>query len=267
MTTANKVIKYSAIAFAVFLIVSIFTAILNLLYCLVDTLVDLDDNGEHRIVNVENVASYLDVDLKASNLTIKKGTKLFVETNNDKIKINQNDNKVTIKEKGSFLNRFRSKKDIIIYIPEDLYFEIVNISTGAGSLNIEDLKAKKLDLDLGAGKTTINNLESNNSKIETGAGKVEINNSKLNNLNLDLGVGKIDVNGSITGNSKIECGVGSVNLNLTNSINDYTFKIEKGLGSISINDDDIKDDSTVGIGINTIDIEGGIGSINIKTNN
>ena len=80
-----------------------------------------------------------------------------------------------------------------------------------------------------------------------------------------MGVGNLIINSTLTGNNMIDAGVGKLDINLQNKKENYTFKVSKGIGSIKLNNDEIKDNETVGNGINIIDINGGIGSINILT--
>ena len=47
--------------------------------------------------------------------------------------------------------------------------------------------------------------------------------------------------------------------------NNINFEIEKGIGSITINNESISNDSYYGNGSNHIEIESGVGSINITT--
>ena len=80
-----------------------------------------------------------------------------------------------------------------------------------------------------------------------------------------MGVGELDLSAKLSGNSDIDAGVGRLNLNLIG--NDYKIKVDKGIGSASINGNDIKDDTYYGEGSNIIDIDGGVGSIDISYGN
>ena len=85
----------------------------------------------------------------------------------------------------------------------------------------------------------------------------------MNNLDLDMGVGKLSLTSKLTGNNKIDSGVGAIDLSLIGSLEDYKISLDKGIGKATISGEDMKDDYTYGTGINKIDIDGGIGSINI----
>ena len=83
-------------------------------------------------------------------------------------------------------------------------------------------------------------------------------------MNLDMGVGKIELTSVFTGKSEIDAGIGELNLNVLGNKEDYTLKVDKGIGSIKVDNENAEDNSTIGDGFNIIDIDGGIGSININ---
>lgn len=271
MSIAQKIIKYLALAFAIFLIVTIFSGILTGIYTMSNILGLKKENTESvaEISTLEleeiNDYAYLDIEIKHSNFKIKLGEKFEVQTNNDNIEINQKNNKLKIIEKQSnWFWRNSNEEELIVYIPENIEFEKVNIETGAGRVNIEEIKAEKLKLNLGAGETIINNIISDNVDIDGGVGKFTIENGTINNLDFDLGIGETTINAKITGNNKIDTGIGSLKLNIDGNIEDYKFKVEKGIGNIKLNGKQVSNNEIIGNGENVIDIDGGIGEIIIN---
>ena len=265
MSSTQRTIKYLAIAFAVFLIVTIFGAILS-----VGTLVIKSIHGLSKptssSLNHEMYSTYVDINLNASNLVIKNGEALKVENNNDKIKVTLEGNKLLITDESGIFNRNKDE-ELIVYVPEYIKYDIISISTGAGRINVDGFKTKELKLNLGAGDARFSNIYSDKSDISTGAGRVKFDNSVLNDAKLDLGVGEININANITGDSKINCGIGSVELNLPGSKEDYTFDVSKGIGNITFNHyGEVGDKSKLGNGQNFIKIDGGIGKISVTTN-
>ena len=269
MTTAQKVIKYLALAFAAFLIVSIISGILSALYALSGVLgLQKEDEiikDEMSKINFENSeVATLDIDVAFTNLIIKKGDLLLAETNNKNINCIQNNQNLQIKENQHSLFSKNDTGDLVIYIPEDLEFKKVKINAGAGKIQIENINAEKLYLELGAGETIIEKLNvTDDCKIESGAGKVSILSGNINELNLDMGVGKFEVTSALTGNSKINAGIGNLELNIQGNKENYTIKANKGIGSIKIDGKEVSNDITYGNGENNIKIDGGIGEIKI----
>ena len=228
MNSAQKVIKYVAIAFAILLSITIIKFGLDVAYIVLNS-AGLVHRSESKIsnVNFNELSSYLDIDLKISNLEIKKGDSFRYESNVDGLESYQDGNKLVIrdKEEKNFFNRKGSY--VTLYVPENLVFDKVNISMGIGNLDIKDVD--------------------------------------LNDVTLDLGIGKTNIESNLKGINKLECGIGKINLNLSLDKDEYTFKLKKGIGKIDLNGETIDNDNNIGNGLNIIDVDGGIGKISIYT--
>lgn len=268
MIKTQRIIKYFAIAFAIFLIFNIISLIMYGIMSL-GTVFDVDNN-DSKIQNLEKLEVtenilVLDIEVASSNIIIKEGTTLDIETNNEYINLKQKNNKVTITEKKrNWLNINNTNNNLIIYVPSNYIFDEVSIEAGAGKVEVETITTKKLDLDLGAGKVSIDNLTvSQNTEIDGGAGEITITNGNINNLDLDMGVGKLTLTSVLTGSSDIDAGVGEQNLNLIGSIDNYKIILDKGIGASTLDGETIKNSTYYGNGLNLIDIDGGIGSIKI----
>lgn len=265
MNSTQKIIKYVAIAFAISLIVGIFMSVYELLGTIGGVITNSSDNDGLNISEFSNSSNILSVDIGASKLKIIEGEHLKVESTNKYITTSQENNKLSVIEKKHNLFGKKSIGETIIYIPKNMIFDEVYISNGAGTINIENITAKDLELELGAGKIEIDKITTlNDTEIMGGAGAVTIKNAKLNNLDLEAGVGEFTLNASLIGESNIEAGIGELNINLLDNKNNYSIYVETGIGSIKIDGKSVKDESTYGMGNNEIDVEGGIGSININ---
>lgn len=284
MKEFQKIIKYVAVAFGLYLaisiiggiiaiIVSIFTGFYGISY-LADSLngaINSDDSSIERIDENQDVEEFskMKLDISASNLTIKvEGNSYRVETyqipKNTKI---ESKNGILEIKSNKKLNKNDSKSSIIIYLPEDVELEEADIQVGAGIMDITGLIAKNVEFSFGAGNVNMQNISvKNNAKIECGAGQTIIKDSELANADIEAGVGKLVYSGDLTGNTQISCGVGGVELELTGDAEKYAIHTEKGIGDIKINDSSVANDSTIGRGENKIDIEGGVGGVDIKTN-
>lgn len=272
MTSVQKIIKNIALALAVFLIVSIISGILSVLYALSGVLglknEDTKINNEMSMIDFENgEIATLDIDVNFTNLIIKNGDTLRAETNNKDINCKQNNQNLQIKEKQHNLFSKKNRGDLVVYVPKNLNFKNVKISAGAGKIQVENINTENLDVELGAGETIINKLNvTNDCKIESGAGKVSILSGKIDDLNLDIGIGNIEITSSITGNSKIDAGIGNLDLRIQDNKENYTIESDSGIRNIKIDGTKISDDSKYGNGKNIIKIDGGIGNIDIEFN-
>jgi len=262
MSNLQKVIKYGAVAFGLFLAFSIIFGITTFVLSLTGVLNNDKDFDNLNEIKINNVMS-LDIDVKSASIVIKEGKNFKVETDNDNIKVLEKNNELRIIEKK--LKLFKNDNKVVIILPSSLVFEKVKIDAGAGTIDFYQLQTKKLDIDLGAGSAYIENLiVYENASIDGGAGKIVIYDGKINDLELDMGVGELDLTSKITGSSEIDAGVGSVKLNLLGTKDNYKIKASKGLGSFKIEDESIANGTIYGSGNNFIDISGGIGSININ---
>lgn len=282
MKEFQKIIKYAAVAFGLYLaisiiggiiaiIVSIFTGFYGISY-LTDSLNDTinsDDTSIERNDENQEVEEFskMKLDISASNLTIKlEGNSYKVETYQipKNTKIESKDGILEIKNNKK-LNKSDSKSRITIYLPEDVELEEADIQVGAGIVDVTGLIAKNVEFNFGAGNVNMQNISvKNNAKIECGAGQAIIKNSELANADIEAGVGKLVYSGDLTGNTQIDCGVGDVELELTGDAEKYAIHTEKGIGDIKINDSSVANDSTIGKGENKINIEGGVGNVDIK---
>lgn len=271
MTTAQKVIKYLAIAFAIFLIISIVSTITAAIFALSGILglkQDIEESMNSEMVTTDienNDIKTLDIEVAFTNLTIKTGESIKIETDNNNINYKQGNQKLEIKEKSKKWFSNYTEKELILYIPESMKFEKVKIVTGAGRINIETLNAENLAFELGAGETKIQKLSvQKECEIDGGAGKLTIKDGKINDLDLDMGVGEVNLTANLTGKNEINAGVGSLNIDLQGEKESYKIQANKGIGSVKIEGKEISNGETFGDGENYIEVDGGVGNINIK---
>lgn len=273
MTTAQKIIKYFATAFAVFLIVTIISAILSGGYVLLRAfgLIHTDKDivtEDLKVISSEvKEISTLKLDLAFTNLEIKTGNSFKVETNNSKITFTNDNGSIKIKEeKYNWSTNNDNASELIIYIPEDMIaLDETKIETGAGKINIERLNTQSLYLELGAGDVYIKNLNvTQEAKIDGGVGRTELNSCEVNNLKANLGMGEFVFSGKLTGKNEVDSGVGAININLLDSSANYTIDVSKGIGAVTLDGQKLEMDRVYGTGENYLDIDGGIGEIKIN---
>lgn len=227
MNTWQKIIKYFAIGFACFLIFTILSGIvfgaLGIL-----TATKLIEKNSHVEISCEvDEEPCLEIAMAASELVIKKGDKLYAESEYDKVEIKQEGNRIAISEGNANVFGDYDKRTTTVYVPEDMEFKKVGISGGAGRIYIEAIKAKEMELSLGVGETSVDSLE----------------------------VDKI----------KVSAGIGAVNLHLASPASEYKVKISKGIGDARFNGKVVGNDETFGDGVREVEVSGGIGAIDITT--
>ncbi|NLJ70194.1 MAG: DUF4097 domain-containing protein [Clostridiaceae bacterium] len=266
MKSWHNVIKYSAIALAVVLIIGIISGIMYVISLLISTFTP-DIVGEYKTYEIENDIDNVDIDLHGIDLEVVTATdsNIKVESNYKYLTVKEKGNILLIRDKKSSYLNILGKTTVKLYIPEDMIFEKVEINTGAGKTELENLQANTIDMELGAGKVSLQNIyASDNTFIDAGAGAVIIKDSSFNNLDLKMGVGQFEFSGILSGRNSLRMGVGSSQIDLTGSLDDYKLNIEKGLGEILVDDDIINNNTQLGQGDRELFFEGGIGSIKIN---
>ncbi|MGI5897779.1 MAG: DUF4097 family beta strand repeat-containing protein [Candidatus Dojkabacteria bacterium] len=268
MTLLQKIIKYCALVFAIILIVGIFKFAIDALLFVGGF---LDKNQETEPLTKRNITftfdehKELDIRTKVTKLTLETGEDFSVTTNNKDITVEEKTDTIVINDNTNHLRYHNKNLELIVTLPTSKTLDFVKIETGAGKVFIEELNCKKAEINLGAGGLEVNDINvTDEIKMSGGVGEIIIHNGKLNNLKADLGVGKLDATLSLTGKNNIDTGVGEVNFRFLENSSNYTFDIEKGIGEIRFNGEKISSGVT-GDGKNTIEISGGIGEINIET--
>lgn len=273
MKGAQKVIKWFALALAVLLIVTIFSGIIGGL-SFVGMMVWGDEiswNGNSEWVNTEfsgKEMTRLDVNVKATAVrirTAKEGESVRIETNNEYITSWVDGSTLNVVEKSHGFFGWGGTGDLVIYVREDTVFDSVEIEIGAGTLDVERLEARDLKLNLGAGKTAIDELvATRRAEIDGGAGVVEIRGGELHDLDLDLGAGKAELRARVVGNGRVTAGVGKTELTLIGREEDYRLRIDKGIGSVTLDGRSLSDGESVGSGTTLIEIDSGVGAVEMK---
>ena len=273
MTTTQKIIKYLAIAFALYLVISIFSIIFGLSREIISSI--NNDKKESKLLeeyttisnNVNNIESFK-IDISNDDIEIKEGEKFEVKTNDPDVKFYHENSIVKIKSDKTFSWHLSnsSRGTIIIYLPNEFNISELDLNLGAGKIDINKIFVETLLMDLGAGTMTAKEINVyEKATINGGAGNINIYSGTINNLNLKLGAGNASIQSDLTGSNTLTTGVGKLNLGLSRSKDNYKFDISKGLGNIILNDFDVSEDILIGDGETKIKISGAVGNIIINT--
>lgn len=273
MTTTQKIIKYLAIAFALYLVISIFSIIFGLSREIISSI--NNDKKESKLLeeyttisnNVNNIESFK-IDISNDDIEIKEGEKFEVKTNDPDVKFYHENSIVKIKSDKTFSWHLSnsSRGTIIIYLPNEFNISELDLNLGAGKIDIDKIFVETLLMDLGAGTMTAKEINVyEKATINGGAGNINIYSGTINNLNLKLGAGNASIQSDLTGSNTLTTGVGKLNLGLSRSKDNYKFDISKGLGNIILNDFNVSEDTLIGDGETKIKISGAVGNIIINT--
>ena len=265
----QKAVKYCALALAVALSASIIFGILSVVSGIFG-FGGASQVGDMRDYEISGDFSDLDIEISAAELKIIRGDALLVKSNIKKLEVYVNDGCLNIKEDTGpqiFGSNYVGAL-LEITLPEDISFGKAEIETGAGVVEIESLTASYLKMLLGAGKVTIKELTASASAdIDGGAGELNILGGSLKDLDFDMGVGEFNLKSKLLGSCDLDMGVGEANLTLIGTPDDYKIDFSTGLGSVRYNGDDVENGQIIGNGGTKIDIDGGVGAVNVKTEN
>ncbi len=270
MLKLHKIIKYCAIALAIFIVVSIVSGALKIVGAFAfftDEDIKMTEYSTIEIKNSDSIES-LYIDIGAAKLDILIGNEFTLETNNKYVSCSDSGSKLKIREDGIRILPFSSVDSdtyIKLTVPTDFEFKNIEISTGAGDISIAELRTAELDLELGAGRVTFDALYvSREADIDGGAGELKINSGEIHGLDFDMGVGKTTLCLSFSGKNQINMGVGDLDISLLGEKDDYTIDIDKGIGKVTVDGTSFGNGSILGNGSNRIEIDGGIGAIDVK---
>lgn len=266
MTSWQKAIKYAAMAFAIFLIVGIIGGILSAVAGLDVLFGGKGDDfaGDMKTYQVGAQIEQLEIEISAAELEIVTGEEFRVESNHKYLSVKESGSRLVISETQRFSGTYRGGVTLTLYIPEGTVFDKADITTGAGVVTIGALSADRLTMDFGAGKVDIETLSAyDRAEINGGAGQITVRGGELDDLDLDMGVGELNLTSRLSGECDVDCGVGETNLTLLGSASDYRIQIDKGLGEAVIDGQRAKDDKVYGTGGTELDVDGGVGRIEI----
>lgn len=266
MTNFQKVIKYLAIAFAIYLSVTIIggicAGIAGVFYLFSSREAAA---GEMQTYSIEDDVSGLTLKLSGAALQIRTADRFSVESNHKYLSVESRNGELSITETKDLFAASPKGVTVILNIPEGFVFDRVNMETGAGQVKIDRLSADILSLSLGAGEVEIRELTANSrAAIEGGAGEMTIEGGLIHNLDLDMGVGELKLKSRIEGSSRLNFGVGEAELTLVGSREDYKIELDKGICEAKLEGEPMRDDSVYGGGQNRIEIDSGIGEIEIE---
>ena len=218
---------------------------------------------EAKTYEITSEIHSLDIRISAADFKIQHGDEILVESNLKYLSVSEKDGVLTIVDEEKNYND--SDAMLTLYVPNGTVFDEVDITTGAAKMTVGTLSANSLELKLGAGDVRIDSLNaSSDVDIEGGVGQITIASGTLNDLTLEMGMGELNLTAAVLGDSDLKFGVGESNVTLIGCKDDYKVDIEKGLGSITVDGKTVTEYGSSGNGQNHIEIEGGVGAVNLK---
>ena len=244
MTGVQKFIKYTAIAFGIYLSITIVFVLLGIVNGLVKgskqsttEIVENIDGDDLKDISQEyaNITN-LEIDLENIELIIKKGENFKIEGTNipDALEIKQDGNTLKISDDKVLSNFYTVNNALTIYIPEEQKLNYADIETNSVLVDIERLNATNLKLETYNNYCKIEELFIDNLEMNNEYGEIEIYKSEVKTLKLDSESGTEDIHMKITEKAEMDLEYSTTNMILTGTLENYQINHRKQFGNTYI---------------------------------
>lgn len=276
MTGFQKFIKYAAIAFGIYLSVTIVFVFLGIAKGLVissqeeikkdeitdsefrDILEGTENENKKTITKEYENIKKLEIDLENINLDIRKGENFKVEGTNipDNIRIQQNGENVKIDDENIATNFFNENSLITIYIPESEKLDEVDIEAQYAEVEIEKIYTAKLNLDLYNNTCKINEIVADYAKISNEYADLDIDTGEIKSFQFESEYGSENVTVKVSENAKIDLENTDAEINFIGKQEDYQIYSQKIAGNLYVEDQElVSGNETIGNGNIKIDLK------------
>lgn len=270
MNGVQKVIKYCAMAFAIFLSVVILGTIVSVAIGVTTGIAGVNfllDGDEERInlseeYSVEEaktlgITSVL-VDCNAE-ITVKPGDVLAIDAVDvtDEYEIRQENGRFSIVQKtpqikiGFWFGNASERETVTVTIPQELSMEQVKVLSGSGATAITWITAESVTIDSGSGRVTAEDVTAKHFYVDSGSGRVNITRAKTTETELFTGSGGVTVEDSDLGKLVLDTGSGAVRME---NVAATAADVDTGSGAVSF----------AGVLTDTCEFETGSGSLTIR---
>jgi hypothetical protein len=237
------------------------------------------DERESLVYEITGEIASLDVDVALADVRIISDAETpRVEVENyykDALNITEKDGRLKVVDDS---NR-RYRHNIGILQEEDLPrvtihlasgdLESLDIDGGVGILSAEGFNVGRFELSCGVGDIELEAFTIGEFRLQSGVGNASFERFEVSEMSIDMGVGNIEFSGDITKYCEVRGGVGNVSIRLSGPPERYAVSCEGGVGEITLDGRSyhggLIDRNAHADGYVTIDIEGGVGSIEIST--
>ena len=169
-----------------------------------------------------------------------------------------------IRDGRSFFHFMVNRSPVItVYMPAQRLEEI-SLHLGAGRVSAQSLNADRVRLEGGAGEIEVASVTADDLRADLGVGQTTIRDAQIGKLDISGGVGKCVFFGRLDGDADIDGGVGEILLTLNGREEEYSYRIDNGIGETRLAGRRVGDEKTSHPNaVGTLDVDGGVGSIRI----
>lgn len=123
---------------------------------------------------------------------------------------------------------------ITLYLPEDCSLDLVDVSLGAGQLQMEDLTVESMMASIGAGQLLMEDMVIGNLDVSLGAGELRVDGMEVQSLMASIGAGNMDFSGAVNASAQISCSMGNVSMKLEGDKEDFDYQLDCVAGNMMI---------------------------------
>lgn len=281
MTGFQKFIKYAAIAFGIYLSITIVFILLGIAGTFVgishigngtfeQRIEERIENGQNKIIeNTEesNTPSFsksyeniqkLEIDLENVNLEIKKGDSFKIEGMNlsDNIQIQENGDNIKIDDEHIPSGYINENTKLVVYMPEDQKLDEIDIEVQYASVNIEKINSTKFNLDLQNNTCKISELVADNVEMNIESADIDLSTGEVTRFQLEADLGDENVAIKVLENAEFDLEHANAEIKLIGKQEDYQIMHKKQEGRTSIAGQEISSENeTIGNGNAKITLE------------
>ena len=281
MTGFQKFIKYAAIAFGIYLSITIVFILLGIAGTFVgishigngkfeQRIEERIENGQNEIIeNTEesNTPSFsksyeniqkLEIDLENVNLEIKKGDSFKIEGMNlsDNIQIQENGDNIKIDDEHIPSGYINENTKLVVYMPEDQKLDEIDIEVQYASVNIEKINSTKFNLDLQNNTCKISELVADNVEMNIESADIDLSTGEVTRFQLEADLGDENVAIKVLENAEFDLEHANAEIKLIGKQEDYQIMHKKQEGRTSIAGQEISSkNETIGNGNAKIKLE------------
>ena len=248
MTGFQKFIKYAAIAFGIYLSITIVLVLLGIARGFVgasknDEFKDIvRDREKYQTEDItrtyENIKN-LEVNVEETELIIRNGDTFKIEGTNipNKMEIEQEGNQLNISDEELPSSFSDENMVMTIYIPEDTKLDTIDLEINYVSADIQKLNTANLKLDIYNNYCEIDEIIADNMEFKNEEGNIDIYDAEIGRLLFDSESGVEDVSLDITGNAEINLEYSYTDMNLIGKQEDYQISTRNKFGNIYIDNE------------------------------
>lgn len=250
MTGFQKFIKYAAIAFGIYLSITIILVLLGIARGFVgasrnDEFKDLTrDREEYHTENItrtyENIKN-LEINVEETELIIRNGDTFRIDGTNipDRMEIKQDGDKLKVSDEELPSNFSDENMVVTIYVPENIKLDTIDLEINYVPADIQKLNTANLKLDIYNNYCEIDEIIADNMEFKNEEGNIDIYDAEIGRLLFDSESGVEDVSLDITGNAEINLEYSYTDMNLIGAQEDYQISTRNQSGNIYVDGETI----------------------------